>query len=149
MNVKKKNDTKNDKTIVALCCENSSYKAASSVTDTDVLEDVRIVPLPCSGKTEIDLVLQFLEAGYEGVLVLGCPKDNCMFMRGSARAEKRVDKIRETLGEIGIDENRVRMEFLSSLDTHKFVRAVREMKEYVAETAETAKAAGSGGAKKG
>lgn len=143
MDVKKMNNKANDKKIVTLCCENSSFKAASAAADTDVLEDVRIVPLPCSGKTEIDLVLQFLEAGYEGVLVLGCPKDNCMFMRGSTRAEKRVDKIRETLREIGMDENRVRMEFLSSLDTHKFVRAVQEMKEYVAGNAETA---GSGGA---
>ena len=143
---------RNDKKIVALCCENSSYKAASAVTDGDVLQSVRVVPLPCSGKTEIDLVLQFLEAGYEGVLVLGCPKDNCMFMRGSARAEKRVEKIRETLKEIGMDENRVRMDFLSSLDTHKFIRAVREMEDYIAgavgasEKRASAASEGSGGA---
>ena len=135
MDVKKRNDN-NEKRIVALCCENSSFKAASAVTDTGIQERVRLVPLPCSGKTEIDLVLQFLEAGYEGVLVLGCPKDNCMFMRGSSRAEKRVDSIRNTLREIGMDENRVRMEFLSSLDTHKFIRAVREMDEYITGLAE-------------
>ena len=132
----KKSDGKRDKRIVALCCENSSYKAASAVTDIDIRKGVRLVPLPCSGRTEIDLVLQFLEAGYEGVLVLGCPKDNCMFMRGSSRAEKRVDSIRNTLREIGMDENRVRMDFLSSLDTHKFVRAVREMDEYITGLAE-------------
>lgn len=121
----------NGKKIAALCCENSSYKAASGVTDREVLDGVRLIPLPCSGKMEVDLVLQFLEAGYGGVLILGCPKDNCMFMRGSSRAQKRVDTIRKTLGEIGMDEDRVRMEFLSAVDTYKFVRAVREMREYL------------------
>lgn len=126
-----------DKEIIALCCENSSYKAAAAVTDKEILDRVRIVPLPCSGKVEIDLMLQFLEAGYKAVLVVGCPKDNCMFMQGNYRAEKRVRKIQETLKEIGIDENRVRMEFLSSLDTHKFVQAVRDMQEYIAGLKET------------
>ena len=39
--------------------------------------------------------------------------------------------IKQILRNVGYDENRVRMDFLSSLDAHKFVNIVNEMKEQI------------------
>jgi len=121
-----------DKRIVAFCCENSALRAAQNVEDPAVLEAVELVRLPCTGKVEIGLLLQCLERGHPGVLVLGCPVDNCKFLRGSSRARKRVDMTRKILKEAGLDEERVRMDFLSSLDAHKFQRIVAEMRARLA-----------------
>jgi coenzyme F420-reducing hydrogenase delta subunit len=119
------------KKIVAFCCENSAYKAADAVEDAAVLESVKIVRLPCSGKIEIGLVLKCFENDHPGVLILACPIDNCNYLKGNVRARKRVAMIKQTLRNVGYDENRVRMDFLSSLDAHKFVNIVNEMKEQI------------------
>jgi F420-non-reducing hydrogenase iron-sulfur subunit len=116
-----------DKKIVAFCCENSALKAADCVGDASVLQAVELVRLPCTGKVEIGLLLQCLEEGHPGVLVLGCPVDNCKYLIGSTRARKRVGMTREILKEAGLNEERVRMDYLSSVDTYKFERIVREM----------------------
>ena len=120
-------------TIVAFCCEKASLQAGEEV-DSNVLEGVDIVPLPCAGKMEVIHILNALENGYDAVLVLGCPVDNCQYIRGNKRARKRVDMVKETLESAGIDENLVRMDFLSSVDTYKFTTIVEEMKEYVTNT---------------
>lgn len=114
--------------IAVYCCENSAYQAVQTVTDENAFKGIEIIPLPCSGKVERALILKTLELGYAGVLVLACPKDNCKFVRGSYRAEKRVEMIRESLRRVGVEGERVRIGFLSSVDGHKFVHEVEQMK---------------------
>jgi coenzyme F420-reducing hydrogenase delta subunit len=119
------------KKIVAFCCENSAGQAAGAA-DAGVHEAVEIVPLPCSGKVEVALVLRALERGHPGVLVLGCPRDNCKYLTGNLRAEKRVRSIHALLAAIGIEEERVQMEYISSVDAHRLAEAVHRMRERLA-----------------
>jgi coenzyme F420-reducing hydrogenase delta subunit len=123
----KKKDGK--KKIVAFCCENSSYKAAEAVAESAVLDLVDVVRLPCSGKIEIGMVLKCLEKDHPGVLILSCPLDNCKYITGNLRAKKRVEMVKKALQNAGIDENRVHMDFISSVDTYKFVTIVKEMND--------------------
>jgi coenzyme F420-reducing hydrogenase delta subunit len=129
--------------IAAFCCENSALQAAEAA---DGLHDlVEIVPLPCSGKMEIGLVLQMLERGHPGVLILGCPRDSCKFLTGNLRAEKRAQRIRGILRDIGYGEERVRMDFLSSLDSHRFGEIVKRMEEDLRSTGRNAAVQAIGG----
>ena len=131
---------KTEKKIVAFCCENSALKAAEALSDPATLDAVELVRLPCTGKAETGLLLACLERGHPGVLVLGCPADNCKFLVGSTRANKRVQSTRRLLKEAGLSEERVRMDFVSSVDGHRLARIVREMRERLAalQTAPTA-----------
>jgi coenzyme F420-reducing hydrogenase delta subunit len=138
-----------DKRIVAFCCENSALKAAERVEDASVLGAVELVRLPCTGKVEIGLLLQCLEEGHPGVLVLGCPVDNCKFLIGSTRARKRVAMTRKILKEAGVNEERVHMDYLSSVDAYKFERIVREMQARLAAGSLPAEAAEGAQALKG
>jgi F420-non-reducing hydrogenase iron-sulfur subunit len=113
--------------IVAFCCENSSYKAAEAVADEAVLDLVDIVRLPCSGKVEVGMVLKCFEQGRPGVLILGCPVDNCAYIQGNLRARKRVTTVKAALRNAGIDDRRVHMDFVSSVDSHRFISIVKEM----------------------
>ena len=133
--------------IVAFCCENSGVKAAEAVADEAIHGAVEIVPLPCSGRVEIGLVLKALERGRPGVLILGCPKDACKYLRGSHRAEKRVQAVRRILRDAGVGEERVRLELLSPLDSHRVAEAVRALRAAVAKDMAVAKdtALGAGG----
>ncbi|MBA7681084.1 hypothetical protein ES703_89412 [subsurface metagenome] len=109
------------KKIVAFCCENSSYKAAESIRTSSLMKAVEVVKLPCAGKVEIGQILKCLENGVERVLVLGCPIDNCKYITGNCRALKRVNAARQALKDAGIEEEKVRIELVSSLDTHKLI----------------------------
>jgi len=122
--------------ITALLCENSAWKAyvdaaAKGAEASRLLKDLDAVKLPCSGKIEVGLILKLLENGSAGVLVLGCPKDNCTFIRGNYRAEKRVGAAKAALREAGLDEGLVRLDFLSSLDSRKLIDAVVSFKGYI------------------
>ena len=123
---------KTEMKIVAFCCENSALKAAEALGDPELLEAVELVRLPCTGKSETGLLLACLEKGHPGVLVLGCPADNCKFLIGSTRARKRVELTRRLLKDAGLSEERVRMDFVSSVDAHRLARIVSEMRERLA-----------------
>lgn len=56
----------------------------------------------------------------------------CHFLEGNRRTRKKVDLVRKTLEEIGIDGSRVRMVNLSSAMAPEFARIAREMTEHVA-----------------
>jgi coenzyme F420-reducing hydrogenase delta subunit len=122
--------------ITALLCENSAWKAyvdaaGEGTQAARALGNLDAVKLPCSGKVEVGLILKLLETGSAGVLVLGCPKDNCTFIRGNYRAEKRIGAAKAALREAGLDEGLVRLDFLSSLDSRKLMDAVVSFKGYI------------------
>ena len=89
------------------------------------------VKIPCSGRVDAGFLLKLLEKGAAGVIVVGCPKDNCTFLRGNYRAEKRVAATQAALAEAGLDEGQVRMAFVSSLDAHRLREAVLDFKRYL------------------
>ena len=53
------------------------------------------------------------------------------YIKGNVRARKRVDMVKQALRNAGYDENKVHMDFLSSVDSHKFVNIVNEMKHLI------------------
>jgi len=57
----------------------------------------------------------------------------CHFLEGNRRTRKKVDSVRKTLEEIGIDGTRVRMFNLSSAMAPEFAKIAREMTAAVAE----------------
>lgn len=117
------------KKIIAFACENSALKAVEALSDPAVLGAVELVRLPCSGKVEIGMVLKCLEEGYPGVLILACPIDNCKFTRGNRRARSRVESARQILRAAGLPEERVHIDFVSSVDSHKVAEIVRSMQQ--------------------
>ena len=119
----------NKKKIIAYACENSGYLAAEAVTDESVIDLVDIIRVPCSGRVEIGMILKCLEKDHPGVLILGCPLDNCKYLKGSVRAKKRIEMAKKALRDAGINENKIHMDFISSVDSNKFTVVVREMNE--------------------
>ncbi len=120
--------------IVAFCCENSAVIAADDVdAGHPVMNAVEIISLPCSGKVEIGRVLKCLEDGAPAVLIMACPKDGCKYISGNRRAEKRIEELKKALSNAGLDEGRVHMDFLSSVDSPKFIEIVSRMTALLSE----------------
>jgi coenzyme F420-reducing hydrogenase delta subunit len=92
---------------------------------------VRIVHLPCTGKLEMEHVLEAFEKGADGVLVAGCLEGGCHFLEGNLRAKRRIGHLRPLLDEIGIGADRLRMVNLSAAMAPTFVQHVNEIVETV------------------
>jgi len=83
--------------------------------DGPVAPKIRKVALPCSGKLEVSFLLKALENGADAVALFGCPEGECHYLVGSTRAKNRVRYARRILGDIGLEEERVRRFVLAEL----------------------------------
>jgi F420-non-reducing hydrogenase iron-sulfur subunit len=88
---------------------------------------VRIIHAPCTGKIEMEHILDAFLKGIDGILVAGCLEGGCHFLEGNLRARKRTDRIREMLEEIGVGSDRLRMVNLSAAMAPTFVESVEQM----------------------
>ena len=119
--------------ITAFCCHNAAY-AAEYLTKRQRLQypsNVKVIEIPCSGKTEVVYFLKAFESGADGVYVIGCPEGECRFLEGNLRAKKRVEYTQQLLDEIGIEKERISMYNLSASMREKFLEVANEMIEKI------------------
>jgi len=95
--------------------------------------NVKLVKLPCTGKTDIRYILKAFEEGADGVYIVACPIGNCHHVRGNERALRRVNKAKEILDEIGIGSQRLDIFFVSGGQGETFAQAARTMTERIKE----------------
>ena len=121
--------------IIAFCCNYCAYAAADLAGSKRMQypPNVRIVHTPCTGKIEMEHILEAFEKGIDGVLVAGCLEGGCHFLEGNLRAKKRIEHIREVLDQIGIGADRLRMVNLSAAMAPTFVQRVQEIVQTVQE----------------
>ena len=68
---------------------------------------MREIALPCTGRLQPEHLLKAFEAGADAVCVVTCAGDDCHYLEGSRRAERRVEYVRELLDEIGLGGERL------------------------------------------
>lgn len=119
--------------IVAYACENSGALAAefAQSLDPDLQRDLQLITVPCSGKIDVLYLLKALERGADGVLLLGCHKDNCKYVWGNERAEKRKEKVRSMLEAVGLEGDRVEFVHVAANQGNQFNVAVKAMAEKI------------------
>ena len=115
--------------IIAFCCNYCAYAAADLAGSKRMQypANVRIIHAPCTGKIEMEHILEAFVKGIDGILVAGCLEGGCHFLEGNLRARKRTDRIREILDEIGVGGERLKMVNLSAAMAPTFVERVQEM----------------------
>ena len=114
--------------IIAFCCSYCASSAASLAGSKRLQypASVRIIPTPCTGKIEMEHVLEAFEKGIDGILIAGCLEGGCHFVEGNLRARKRVERIGSILEEIGLGSGRLKMVNLSDAMASAFVQHVQE-----------------------
>ena len=91
-------------------CQHQTDRIAQVLKDLNgsSAPKIRKVALPCSGKLEVSFLLKALESGADAVALFGCPEGECNYLVGSTRAKNRVRYARKILGDIGLEEERIR-----------------------------------------
>jgi quinone-modifying oxidoreductase subunit QmoB len=123
--------------ILVLACENDAYPALdmAGINRLRTPSSVRVIPVRCLGSVNSILIADAVSRGFDGVALLGCkPGEDyqCHFIRGSELLETRMGNVRETLGRLALEPERVQvMEVaISDADTipstlEAFVRAIK------------------------
>jgi F420-non-reducing hydrogenase iron-sulfur subunit len=119
--------------ITAFMCIYCGYMAAdtASALRLEYPANVKLVKLPCTGKTDARYLLKAFEEGADGVYVIACPKGNCHHVRGNERGELRVGHTKKILDDIGIGGERLNIYFLSGGQGRSFADAAQEMTDRI------------------
>jgi F420-non-reducing hydrogenase iron-sulfur subunit len=119
--------------IIAFCCNYCAHSAAALAGSRRLQypAGVRIISTPCTGKLEMEHILEAFERGIDGILIVGCLEGGCHFVEGNLRARKRTDRIRSILDEIGLGGERLKMVNLSDAMATAFVQHVQELMETI------------------
>jgi coenzyme F420-reducing hydrogenase delta subunit len=119
--------------ITAFICIYCAYMAADTAGALRIPypANVKIVKLPCTGKADPRYILKAFEQGADGVYIVACPVGNCHHVRGNERGFARMQRTKELLNGIGLEEERLDMFFMSGGQGAAFAEAATEMTECI------------------
>ena len=121
--------------IVAFMCNWCSYAGADNAGIARIPSPANVLPIRvmCSGRVSPEMILRAFRSGADGVLVLGCHIGECHYTSGNHRTAKRVPLLRNLLGYVGINPERLRLDWVSAAEAPKFARVTKEFVEAVRE----------------
>jgi F420-non-reducing hydrogenase iron-sulfur subunit len=119
--------------IVAFFCNWCTYLAAD-LAGTSRLKyppNVRVIRLMCSGRVDPQFVLEAFAHGADGVLIGGCHPGDCHYQEGNYKALRRIHLLKRILQDMGIEENRFRLEWISASEGERLRSVITDMVEKV------------------
>lgn len=119
--------------ITAFYCIYCGYMAADTAGALGIQypANVKLVRLPCTGKTDIRYLLEAFEQGADGVYLVACPIGNCHHVRGNERGRARVQRAKKILDDIGIGGERLDMFFMSGSQGNTFAEVAKSMTDRI------------------
>lgn len=116
--------------IVGFLCNWCSYAAAdlAGVSRIQYPPNIRIIRVMCSGRIDPVFILNAFKEGADGVLVAGChlPSD-CHYLKGNFVTLKRIVLLKTILQQLGIEPERLRLNWFSASEGEEFASAIKNM----------------------
>ena len=85
-----------------------------------------IIRVMCSGRVDERHILEAFMLGADGVLIGGCHPNTCHYISGNVKAEKRVANVKRWLEEVGIEPERLMLEWVSAGEGKKLASVMEE-----------------------
>ncbi len=119
--------------IVAFFCNWCTYTAAdlAGVSRLKYAPNVRVIRLMCSGRVDPQFILEVLARGADGVLIGGCHLGDCHYVEGNYKTMRRFQMLKRMLADMGIEDQRVRIEWISASEGERVKTVINEMVEQV------------------
>ena len=119
--------------IVVFACNWCSYAGAdlAGVSRMQYPATTRVIRVMCSGRVTAGFILEAFRLGADGVLVTGCHPGDCHYISGNETAVTTVEKTRRLLALLGIESDRLRLEWISAAEGARFARLMSEFTDEV------------------
>jgi len=121
-------------TIVGFFCNWCTYLAAdlAGTSRMKYAPNVRVVRTMCSGRVDPQLVLWAFRNGADAVLVGGCHPGDCHYQEGNYKALRRIMLLRKMLAQMGIEPERLRLEWISAAEGERLRDVVNSFTQEIA-----------------
>ncbi|MCS7336719.1 MAG: hydrogenase iron-sulfur subunit [Verrucomicrobiae bacterium] len=119
--------------IVAFFCNWCTYTAAdlAGVSRMKYAPNIRVIRVMCSGRVDPQFVLDAFAKGADGVLIGGCHPGDCHYSEGNYKCLRRYQLLKRMLADLGVEPDRLRLEWISAAEGEKVQRVVNEMVEQI------------------
>jgi F420-non-reducing hydrogenase iron-sulfur subunit len=119
--------------IVVFACNWCSYAGADTagVSRMQHQPHFRMIRVMCSGRIQPGFVFRAFEKGADGVLVSGCHFGDCHYVFGNERAVEQFDKTMSVVQLLGLEKERLRLEWISAAEGARFAQIINEFTDQV------------------
>jgi len=96
--------------------------------------EIRLIRVMCSGRVDLEFVLRAFSNGMDGVFIGGCRLNECNYItHGNYRALNMVLLCRKIMERIGLNPERLKIEFMSSGEGILFTKVMNDFGKKVKE----------------
>lgn len=119
--------------ILGLLCNWCTYAGADLAGTTRIKypQNLRPVRIPCSGRLSPHFVLTALFQGADGVFIGGCHPADCHYNSGNYFARRRFALLKSLLEFVGVEPQRLTLEWVSASEGDRFAEVVTQFTEQV------------------
>ncbi len=105
--------------------------------------DMRLIRVMCTGRIDLAHILKAFSSGVDGVFIGGCRLNECNYTtQGNFHALNLVFLFKKILEHLGLNPERLRIEFMSSGEGNIFAQVVDEFNKKVQESGPLGKSEG-------
>ena len=119
--------------IICFLCKWCTY-AGADLAGTSRMEyapngiNLRVM---CSSRIDPQHILHAFKEGADGILMGGCHPGDCHYVEGNYKTLRRITLFRKMMEDLGIDKDRLRLEWVSAAEGKKFVEVMNEFAETI------------------
>jgi len=119
--------------IAGFLCNWCSYRGADLAGTARIKysPNVRIIRVMCSARVGPNFILKAFQSGADGVLVLGCHPGDCHYQEGNYKTMRRIPLLKKMLAQMGIEEERLKLDWVSASEGDRFATIVNDISEKV------------------
>lgn len=119
--------------IVVFACNWCSYAGADTAGVSRIQQQphFRLIRVMCSGRIHPAFVLRAFEKGADGVIVSGCHFGDCHYVFGNHRAVEQFEKTQRVVRLLGLEDERLRLEWISAAEGVRFAQVVNEFTDSI------------------
>jgi len=121
--------------LLGFLCNWCAYAGAdlAGVSRVQYPPNMRVIRVMCSGRVDPLHVLEAFRNGMDGVAVLGCHPGDCHYLTGNYQAERKMDMTVRILERVGIDPDRLLLDWVSAAEGQRFGEVITSFTERIRE----------------
>jgi coenzyme F420-reducing hydrogenase delta subunit/NAD-dependent dihydropyrimidine dehydrogenase PreA subunit len=118
--------SQDDMKLIVFACNWSLFSGMQlSETPSIIKAPYGVIVTMCSGRVAPELILNALEEGAWGVMVAGCPPEECDH-DGNYKTRRRLILLKNMLKDLNIEPERIKLEWFSTGESTKLKKAITE-----------------------
>jgi coenzyme F420-reducing hydrogenase delta subunit len=114
--------------VILFICNWNAYSGLETSGAQRLSYPAGVFPLKvtCLGQIDPGIILKAFEKGADGVLILGCPPDQCHYEFGNRRVDEVYEQAKELVKVSGYSDSQLKLDWVSAGEGQEFADKVKK-----------------------